>query len=131
MTVCVLILFTVCMWVWVVLFFCFFSSRRRHTSCALVTGVQPCALPISEGGRAADGHGAAGAGEHPAGPGEIRDCQRAAGEVQGLSGECQARQRRGAGRVRSEEHTSELQSLMRRSYAVFCLKKKTSQLHTT
>src|SRR3546814_10908952 len=28
------------------------------------------------------------------------------------------------GRVRSEEHTSELQSLMRISYAVFCLKKK-------
>src|SRR3546814_16078835 len=25
----------------------FFSSRRRHTSCALVTGVQTCALPIS------------------------------------------------------------------------------------
>src|SRR3546814_8072720 len=34
----------------------------------------------------------------------------------------------GAGRMvigRSEEHTSELQSLMRNSYAVFCLKKKT------
>src|SRR3546814_2537621 len=31
----------------VVLFrLCFFSSRRRHTSCALVTGVQTCALPI-------------------------------------------------------------------------------------
>src|SRR3546814_6099107 len=30
----------------------------------------------------------------------------------------------GAGSVRSEEHTSELQSLMRISYAVFCLKKK-------
>src|SRR3546814_983493 len=29
-------------------------------------------------------------------------------------------------RLRSEEHTSELQSLMRSSYAVFCLKKKTS-----
>src|SRR3546814_14208947 len=30
------------------LFFCFFfSSRRRHTRCALVTGVQTCALPIS------------------------------------------------------------------------------------
>src|SRR3546814_8159620 len=29
--------------------------------------------------------------------------------------------------VRSEEHTSELQSLMRISYAVFCLKKKTSK----
>src|SRR3546814_7765271 len=27
--------------------FVFFSSRRRHTSCALVTGVQTCALPIS------------------------------------------------------------------------------------
>src|SRR3546814_4434467 len=37
-----------------------------------------------------------------------------------------ARQRLGAGqRYRSEEHTSELQSLMRISYAVFCLKKKT------
>src|SRR3546814_7836770 len=29
---------------------------------------------------------------------------------------------------RSEEHTSELQSLMRISYAVFCLKKKTTQI---
>src|SRR3546814_7173489 len=29
-------------------YFCFFfSSRRRHTRCALVTGVQTCALPIS------------------------------------------------------------------------------------
>src|SRR3546814_2547774 len=28
------------------LFFFFFSSRRRHTICALVTGVQTCALPI-------------------------------------------------------------------------------------
>src|SRR3546814_1257781 len=27
-----------------------FSSRRRHTRCALVTGVQTCALPISGGG---------------------------------------------------------------------------------
>src|SRR3546814_4002837 len=27
----------------------FFSSRRRHTRCALVTGVQTCALPISRG----------------------------------------------------------------------------------
>src|SRR3546814_10912168 len=29
------------------MYFFFFSSRRRHTSCALVTGVQTCALPIS------------------------------------------------------------------------------------
>src|SRR3546814_5856126 len=32
---------------------------------------------------------------------------------------------------RSEEHTSELQSLMRISYAVFCLKKKTQKQHNT
>src|SRR3546814_3873237 len=30
-----------------VICWCFFSSRRRHTRCALVTGVQTCALPIS------------------------------------------------------------------------------------
>src|SRR3546814_10582424 len=35
------------------------------------------------------------------------------------------------GQIRSEEHTSELQSLMRSSYAVFCLKtKKQTQLKT-
>src|SRR3546814_4266102 len=32
---------------------------------------------------------------------------------------------------RSEEHTSELQSLMRTPYAVFCLKKKKNKHHTT
>src|SRR3546814_5348250 len=32
---------------------------------------------------------------------------------------------------RSEEHTSELQSLMRISYAVFCLKNKNKNTHTT
>src|SRR3546814_20109342 len=39
----------------------FFSSRRRHTRCALVTGVQTCALPISlrfSAGRIADQPGA-------------------------------------------------------------------------
>src|SRR3546814_1597224 len=44
-----------------------------------------------------------------------------------------ARRRRGKSRQhprpRSEEHTSELQSLMRISYAVFCLKKKTKTNH--
>src|SRR3546814_3773678 len=34
----------------------------------------------------------------------------------------------GGGSARSEEHTSELQSLMRNSYAVFCLKKKKETL---
>src|SRR3546814_6844500 len=33
--------------------------------------------------------------------------------------------------IRSEEHTSELQSLMRLSYAVFCLKKKKNNSHPT
>src|SRR3546814_1316410 len=37
-------------------------------------------------------------------------------------------QRRDRPVVRSEEHTSELQSLMRISYAVFCLKKKKKQI---
>src|SRR3546814_15724535 len=32
------------------MFVFFFSSRRRHTRCALVTGVQTCALPISLSG---------------------------------------------------------------------------------
>src|SRR3546814_3406030 len=36
-----------------------------------------------------------------------------------------------ARRRRSEEHTSELQSLMRISYAVFCLKKKKTNIHNT
>src|SRR3546814_5138606 len=36
------------MWMgWYLVFF--FSSRRRHTRCALVTGVQTCALPIYRG----------------------------------------------------------------------------------
>src|SRR3546814_3747227 len=41
-----------------------------------------------------------------------------------------ARDRRAATGARSEEHTSELQSLMRISYAVFCLKKKKKQTDT-
>src|SRR3546814_2647411 len=39
------------------LFFFFFSSRRRHTRCALVTGVQTCALPICAR-NFGEGHGA-------------------------------------------------------------------------
>src|SRR3546814_3406207 len=61
------------------------------------------------------------------------DCQRHAGCRCGagpatLDSRCRALDRRpfagGVGSTRSEEHTSELQSLMRISYAVFCLKKK-------
>src|SRR3546814_6014122 len=128
-------------------FFFFFSSRRRHTRCALVTGVQTCALPISakEGWDAANG------------PNPYRELPRMElyayrmgeqaeawaddGEFDGFSLNTYfkatktntASRDTGPGayvfedpaRVsRSEEHTSELQSLMRISYAVFCLKKK-------
>src|SRR3546814_4156326 len=48
-------------------------------------------------------------------------CRRAAGQ----------RRLRAGGRLRSEEHTSELQSLMRISYAVFCLKKKQTNTRTS
>src|SRR3546814_6156538 len=51
----------------------------------------------------------------------IREASRRDGRRRALCGHGQ--------RHRSEEHTSELQSLMRISYAVFCLKKKT-QKHT-
>src|SRR3546814_1109033 len=44
-------------------------------------------------------------------------------------GQVQLRRRDAPRLVRSEEHTSELQSLMRISYAVFCLKKKTNKKH--
>src|SRR3546814_3308934 len=48
--------------------------------------------------------------------GQVRDARRP------------ARGKHRAGAARSEEHTSELQSLMRTSYAVFCLKKKNETL---
>src|SRR3546814_6016158 len=41
----------VCVVVLLCLSVVFVSSRRRHTRCALVTGVQTCALPISPGFR--------------------------------------------------------------------------------
>src|SRR3546814_4412165 len=43
---------------------------------------------------------------------------------QALRNRCRSRSLLGGPAQRSEEHTSELQSLMRISYAVFCLKKK-------
>src|SRR3546814_10191348 len=86
----------------------FFSSRRRHTRCALVTGVQTCALPITQNGASDVEIGVLNQQLMKA-----RDSFNAA---------VQAKVTR---LVRSEEHTSELQSLMRISYAGFCLKKKT------
>src|SRR3546814_1138814 len=52
------------------------------------------------------------------------DAAGGGGQRQGAAGVDQAS--RPAADARSEEHTSELQSLMRNSYAVFCLKKNTT-----
>src|SRR3546814_2031331 len=132
----------------------FFSRRIRHTICALVTGVQTCALPIlfcdPQIGRKCVGATDLGVAEYAPGhhvsPGTrlaivahparrivkywlsiesvkilkaidfvpVPRCLRGQGQAFGQIDV----------EVRSEEHTSELQSLMRISYAVFCLKKK-------
>src|SRR3546814_10049793 len=128
------------------LFLFFFSSRRRHTICALVTGVQTCALPIWHAQRRA-GHATHGQSVHwlcsRLGPCFLpvpdTGLERLAGRTgirlgkRGQSGDAYRNQRPALaaesrqnrlGPLRSEEHTSELQSLMRTSYAVFCLKKK-------
>src|SRR3546814_10298424 len=65
--------------------FFFFSSRRRHTRCALVTGVQTCALPICRGWRRPAAcrwwpEGAGGARVRGRGPGRRR-LRRAQGRV--------------------------------------------------
>src|SRR3546814_6272582 len=116
----------------------FFSSRRRHTRCALVTGVQTCALPILDAYSAgnvtivnAPGTGIADdkaiysympeivrfySGEDAILPNvETYRCREPDALAYVLDR---------LPELRSEEHTSELQSLMRISYAVFCLKKK-------
>src|SRR3546814_7946821 len=46
---------------------------------------------------------------------------------EGFGRQAKAERRRNGDHFRSEEHTAELQSLMRISYAVFCLKKKRTQ----
>src|SRR3546814_3236427 len=122
----------------------FFSSRRRHTRCALVTGVQTCALPISwrEGMRllivgTLDGHIvtagklALESGAKVAHVDDIASALTALRSGQGadmvmvevnldIATFCKSLKSARIS-VRSEEHTSELQTLMRNSYAVFCL----------
>src|SRR3546814_7605746 len=126
----------------------FFSSRRRHTRCALVTGVQTCALPIyriqerqlhlsrTEGAGARrrllqDRRRREGRHRRPDRFGqEHRRTPHPRPLRAGGGRRLHRRHRRAADRSRgpapqrSEEHTSELQSLMRISYAVFCLTKK-------
>src|SRR3546814_9298289 len=61
---CAIIFYIFCLmlrWTFmVVVWSFFFSSRRRHTRCALVTGVQTCALPILESFAIRAGSGGAG-----------------------------------------------------------------------
>src|SRR3546814_3171537 len=123
-----------------------FSSRRRHTRCALVTGVQTCALPISLGHRVADllyrleeviravdlVHLAGfRRTHHRTRPVDAKRHRRfVTNDLLGLVLGTEIRMAEALAFIehvfaeRSEEHTSELQSLMRISYAVFCLKKK-------
>src|SRR3546814_7808513 len=105
----------------------FFSSRIRHTRCALVTGVQTCALPISRTHGARRRRSARRARAHVQAAPDHRAAPEGGAEHRGHAHHLQrVRHERGDGpaAARSEEHTSELQSLMRISYAVFCLKKK-------
>src|SRR3546814_10691386 len=115
--------------------FFFFSSRRRHTRCALVTGVQTCALPISVGPDMVERRRGAEADDELvlAGLDRLRrdrvDRAVGADRLRLVDLERDAPGHRLAPRdervdARSEEHTSELQSLMRISYAVFCLTNK-------
>src|SRR3546814_7100451 len=115
----------------------FFSSRRRHTRCALVTGVQTCALPILSSAPRTK----AEASRSNAAPSVRRTSHPRPTVTADTLGASFVNEtlvpllndtamtapyglkRRWPSR-RSEEHTSELQSLMRNSYAVFCLKKK-------
>src|SRR3546814_1677740 len=119
----------------------FFASRRRHTRCALVTGVQTCALPISPNSPKLLAslirrlsRCFSWAGDLPSKTARLASIvasrARARDKPEGPYFPSVSVSRRPCSR-RSEEHTSELQSLMRISYAVFCLKKKTQKLTDT
>src|SRR3546814_5388133 len=65
--------------------------------------------------------------DHEAGRGAGRCCDRSGGMLRNVTAHNARSTHLSDRRHRSEEHTSELQSLMRISYAVFCLKKKKTQ----
>src|SRR3546814_2879258 len=122
----------VCMWIGCLFFF--FSSRRRHTRCALVTGVQTCALPIlarpvrkAMAVKAARPVRKAIMAVKVVRPAKrarraamVARVEKAAKVEKAERAATVARAARKARWARSEEHTSELQSLLRVSYAVYC-----------
>src|SRR3546814_5524704 len=87
---------------------------------------RPGAPATSSGGRALCER-VRGDKRRPAGRGHSAAIAGGCGSSGSESTEAPSSSSRKAGRSRSEEHTSELQSLMRISYAVFCLKKKKTQ----
>src|SRR3546814_2566696 len=109
----------------------FFSSRRRHTRCALVTEFRRVlfrSLPLG----VTEGRGELGNGTTlwlECNAAELNGVSFSKGCYVGQENTARMNWRQKVNRrlvvvPRSEEHTSELQSLMRISYAVFCLKKK-------
>src|SRR3546814_8295562 len=63
-------------------------------------------------------------------PGDVRITAEGGGEAHGPEAQrAHGQAGHAQAAIRSEEHTSELQSLMRISYAVFCLKNKTKTQH--
>src|SRR3546814_1364728 len=100
----------------------FFSSRRRHTRCALVTGVQTCALPIFD--QFTTHPFAFTRRQHLPHFYQLEEFERLAPDEDAPETYVQPGVTTLGHDVRSEEHTSELQSLMRISYAVFFLQKK-------
>src|SRR3546814_940410 len=122
----------------VCVYFFFFSSRRRHTRCALVTGVQTCALPISLRARQSLARWPFEqeiANRAPTG--QLATMTKAIAKTLKLDSSYQIPDSITLNQLtdimvkRSEEHTSELKSLLRIAYAVFCLKKKKKHIiHT-
>src|SRR3546814_7126276 len=130
--------------------FFFFSSRRRHTSCSLVTGVQTCALPIwlllsvrdiapswaccrlaayHCWGEARPCSSAKAIAEEPLTRKRLENHETALSRSR-FDPTAIRRSSRHQLYHRSEEHTSEFQSLMRTPYAVFCLKNKKDSHNT-
>src|SRR3546814_10619703 len=113
--------FESCLVTFILYVYFFFSSRRLHTRCALVTGVQTCALPILILHRC-------GADFYFLLVSVWRGSNELWEAVWYQHGDMPAFAPFDSAYppdARSEEHTSELQSLMRISYAVFCLIQKT------
>src|SRR3546814_18182467 len=109
--------------------FCFLMTRQPPSSTRTAT-LFPYTTLVRSPHRNPRHHAAGRPGEFNGTPdeGRARQARHGAGRRRRPPGPGAARRGREAGR--SEEHTSELQSLMRISYAVFCLKKKKKKKYT-